>query len=77
MMAYTPYFKRITAYRLDNIVTVKIGEIADRFDELRDKLSEMQQHTWGVATDSRSEIGWNILNLQFNMMMENSIYQSD
>ncbi len=39
MMAYTPYFKRITAYRLDNIVTVKIGEIADRFDELRDKLS--------------------------------------
>ena len=41
MMAYTPYFKRITAYRLDNIVTVKIGEIADRFDELRDKLSEM------------------------------------
>ena len=54
MMAYTPYFKRITAYRLDNIVTVKIGEIADRFDELRDKLSEMQQHMWGVATDSRS-----------------------
>ncbi len=47
MMAYTPYFKRITAYRLDNIVTVKIGEIADRFDELRDKLSEMQQHMWG------------------------------
>ena len=24
------------------------------FDELRDKLSEMQQHMWGVATDSRS-----------------------
>jgi hypothetical protein len=54
MMAYAPYFKRITAYRLDHIVTVKNGEIADRFDELRDKLNEMQQHMWGVATDSRS-----------------------
>lgn len=54
MMAYAPYFKRITAYRLDNIVTVKNGEIADRFDELRNKLNEMQQHMWGVATDSRS-----------------------
>lgn len=54
MMAYVPYFKRITAFRLDNIVTVKNGEIADQFDELRDKLNEMQQHMWGVATDSRS-----------------------
>ena len=53
-MAYAQYFKRITAYRLDNIVTVKNGEIADRFDELKDKLNEMQQHMWGVATDSRS-----------------------
>lgn len=42
MMAYAPYFKRITAYRLDNIVTVKNGEVADRFDELRDKLSKMR-----------------------------------
>lgn len=54
MMAYAPYFKRITAYRLDNIVTVRNGEIADGFDELRDKLSEMQRYMWGVATDSRS-----------------------
>ena len=54
MMAYTPYFKRITAYRLDNIVTVRNGETADRFDELRDKLNEMQRYMWGVATDSRS-----------------------
>ena len=54
MMAYAPYFKRITAYRLDHIVTVKNGEIAERFDELRDKLNKMQQHMWGVATDSRS-----------------------
>ena len=54
MMAYVPSFKRITSYRLDNIVTVKNGEIVDCFDELRDKLNGMQQHMWGVATDSRS-----------------------
>ena len=54
MMAYAPYYKRIAAYRLDNIVTIKNGEISDRFDELRDKLDKMQQHMWGVATDSRS-----------------------
>lgn len=54
MMAYATHFKRITAYRLDNIVTVKKGDITDRFDELREKLNEMQQYMWGVATDSRS-----------------------
>lgn len=54
MMAYNPHFKRISAYRLDNIVTVKSGEPANRFDELRVKLDGMQQHMWGVATDSPS-----------------------
>lgn len=54
MMAYNPHFKRISAYRLDNIVTVKSGKPADRFDELRVKLDGMQQHMWGVATDSPS-----------------------
>lgn len=54
MMAYNPHFKRISAYRLDNIVTVKSGEPADWFDELRVKLNGMQKHMWGVATDSPS-----------------------
>lgn len=54
MMAYNPHFKRISAYRLDNIITVKSGEPADRFDELRVKLDGMQKHMWGVATDSPS-----------------------
>ena len=68
MMAYTPYFKRITAYRLDNIVIVKNGEVADRFDELRDKLSKMQQHMWGVATDSRS--GNRIEHIEFTVQYD-------
>lgn len=55
LMAYAPRFKRITLYRLDNIVTVKAGDVSDRFDELREKLDEMQTHMWGVSTESRSD----------------------
>lgn len=54
MMAYNLHFKRISAYRLDNVVAVRSGETANRFDELRLKLNGMQQHMWGVATDSPS-----------------------
>lgn len=68
MMAYAPYYKRIAAYRLDNIVTIKNGEISDRFDELRDKLDKMQQHMWGVATDSRS--GNRMEHIEFTVQYE-------
>lgn len=54
MMAYNPHFKRISAYRLDNVVAVRSGETANQFDELRLKLNGMQQHMWGVATDNPS-----------------------
>ncbi len=54
LMAYAPRFKRITSYRLDNIVSVKSDDIAERFDELREKLDGMKPHMWGVSTDSRS-----------------------
>ena len=32
LMAYSPRFKRITAFRTDNIVSVKIDEVSERFD---------------------------------------------
>lgn len=54
MMAYNPHFKRISAYRLDNVVAVRSGETANQFDELRLKLNGMQQHMLGVATDNPS-----------------------
>ncbi len=55
LMAYVPRFKRITSYRIDNIVSVKIDEVSDRFDELRTKLDGMKPHMWGISTDSRSK----------------------
>ena len=54
LMAYAPRFNRITGYRLDNIVAVKIDEVCENFDELRGKLVGMLPHMWGVSTQSNS-----------------------
>ena len=53
LMAYAPGFKRVTSFRTDNIVSVKIDEISDRFVELQEKLENMLPHMWGVSTQSR------------------------
>lgn len=54
LMAYIPQFKRINAFRIDNIVSVRFDKVSDRFDELRDRLEKMQPHIWGVSTQSHS-----------------------
>lgn len=52
LMAYTPRFKWITSFRIDNIVAVKPGDICARFDQLRRKLDGMLAYMWGVSTQS-------------------------
>ena len=52
LMAFIPRFKKITAFRTDNILSAKMGDVCDRFDELRAKLNEMAPHIWGVSTQS-------------------------
>ena len=54
LMAYAPEYERISSYRIDYILSVKEGEAAEQFDELRKKLDQMQQFIWGVSTQSRS-----------------------
>ena len=54
LMAYSPKFKRIGAFRIDNIVSVKSGNVSERFDELRGKLERMKPHIWGVSTQSHT-----------------------
>ena len=54
LMAYAPGYKRITAFRLDHIVSVKMGEESPMFDELRETFKGMLPHIWGVSTQSRS-----------------------
>ena len=52
LMAYIPRMKRINAIRIDNIVSVKYGEVSERFDELSGRLEKMKPHLWGVSTQS-------------------------
>lgn len=54
LMAYAPRFKRITSFRTDNIVSVKIDDECQAFDSWREKLDNMQAHMWGVSTQSTS-----------------------
>lgn len=54
LMAYVPRFKRITSFRTDNIVTVRLDEHCEKFDALNDKLDGMLPHMWGVSTQSTS-----------------------
>lgn len=54
LMAYVPGLKRITSYRIDNILSVKLDDVCQEFDSWREKLSNMQVHMWGVSTQSTS-----------------------
>lgn len=54
LMAYSRQFKRITSFRLDHMISVKIEKEDQDFEELRKKLEHMKQHIWGVSTTSRS-----------------------
>lgn len=53
-MAYAAQYKKIIPYRIDNIVSVKMGEECEEFDFLREKLNQMQPNIWGVSTQSTS-----------------------
>lgn len=53
-MAYDLPFDRIRPFRTDNIESVKIDDISERFEELRDMLDGMTPHLWGVSTQSFS-----------------------
>lgn len=55
LMAYIPRNRRISSYRLDNILSVEQGERCEGFDIYRSTLDKMQEHIWGVSTKGRSE----------------------
>ncbi|KIR02987.1 hypothetical protein P261_01802 [Lachnospiraceae bacterium TWA4] len=52
LMAYVPYSKRIRAFRIDFIHSIKITKVSEEFDQLREKLRGMLPHIWGVSTQS-------------------------
>lgn len=55
LMAYTPLSKRISGYRTDNILSVRLGEVSEQFDALRRTLNGMRRHMWGVSTQGLSK----------------------
>ena len=54
LMAFVPRFNRITSFRTDNIVSVKMDDVSERFDALKRRLDSMTPHIWGVSTQGRS-----------------------
>lgn len=50
LMSYSEYNGRIFSTRLDNILSVKTGDVCENFEEHRQKLEDMQQNLWGVST---------------------------
>ena len=54
LMAYSERFHRIKSYRIDNILSVKPGEVSESFEKLRKTLDGMRTYMWGVSTQSDS-----------------------
>lgn len=68
LMAYTSGYDRITSFRLDHIVSVKLDEKSPRFDELREMLAGMMPHMWGVNTQNKS--GQRLEHVEFTVRYE-------
>ena len=54
LMAYVPRLDRIRSYRVDYIVSVKTGDVCERYDELLNTFRSMQSHIWGVSTQGQT-----------------------
>ena len=52
LMAYAPRFRQISSYRTDNILSVRLNEPCERYDEIHERLESMAPHLWGVSTQS-------------------------
>ena len=55
LMAYVPRNRRIDPVRLDNILSVKAGEMCENYERYRQKLDQMQKHIWGVSTEGSAD----------------------
>lgn len=56
LMAWLFSKKRITAFRLDRILSVKLLEVCEDFSLRREQLDRMQKHMWGVAARGGSSL---------------------
>lgn len=57
LAAYIPSYKRFSAFRLDNMKTVKIGECYENYDALKAKFERNMSRCFGVSFGMRKETG--------------------
>ena len=55
LLAYVPDPGRIASFRVDNILSVRPGEVCGQFDRYRLELAEMEPHLWGVSLPESAE----------------------
>lgn len=53
LLAWNLKLAKTAPYRLDYVSSVKLGEACPYFDELRERLTKMQEHMWGVVCSDR------------------------
>ena len=49
LMAYRPHGKYFLALRFDYIVSMKVGEVYEGFEQKRAEFENLRKHIWGVA----------------------------
>lgn len=54
LMAYVPKFRKMTSFRMDNLLSIQPEGVCEDFDRWLGKFEEMLPHIWGVSTQSRS-----------------------
>jgi len=57
LAAYIPSYKRFSAFRLDNMKTVKIGECYENYDALKARFERNMSRCFGVSFGMRKETG--------------------
>lgn len=55
LMAYVPRNRRISSFRLDNILSIQEADFCDNYDTYRTTLKQMQESIWGVSTEGGAE----------------------
>lgn len=54
VIMYYPKSNRIISMRVDNILSVKVGDVCENIEELKENLKGMLPYMWGVSTQSFS-----------------------
>ncbi|MBQ6529046.1 MAG: WYL domain-containing protein [Clostridia bacterium] len=55
LLAYVPRLEQIASFRLDNILSVRKGEVCRQYDMYRSELEKMIPHLWGISMPATAD----------------------